>query len=658
MEKTYKPVPDVEALRYKGTPDKPDIKIFVSHRIDLDSDTIDNPLYIPVRCGAVYDERDNVEMLGDDTGDNISEKRMSFCELTVQYWAWKNVKADYYGLCHYRRYISFAQEKVRDTDDNNHIVENTFDDDFTQKYGLIESKMITEISKYDIISIDPVQLDRLSHQVPVSVYQSLKNNPNVFPIEAIDAFIAITKKEYPEYAADVDEYFRGYTWRAFNCYIMKAHLFNEYNEMLFHILTLLEDQIDCTFYSQEQLRIPGYMGEALWGIFYLHQEHIGDRKLHECQLIRIENTEHKKELFPAFSHSNIPILLASSNEYVPFLSVLLQSIIYNSTDSHNYDIIVIENQISKKNQSILLNMIDDFPNFSLRFINATRYLSNKKLHTALHVTVMTYLRLAMLDIMTHYHKAIYMDCDVVVNSDIAELYETNLNGYMIGAAIDTVMAGWCNTDGNEQKSYNRNVVGLKHEFEYFNAGNIIVNLDEFRNSYTSKQLFEIAQSKSWKWFDQDVLNQVCEGHVKFIDNNWNVMSHWHDYDWQLPEYFAPNSIYQNYKQALSAPKAIHFAGRTMPCYVPYVDLGNIFWKYARISPFYEQIIFMHTVIQSDSRSGARKLADKILPKGSRRREVAKRILPKGSLRWRFCKQIYYIIRPKYRPIKVKDEDKE
>ena len=96
MEKQYKPVPDIEALRYHGTPEKPDIKIFVSHRIDLDSETIDNPLYVPVRCGAVYDEREDVRMLGDDTGENISERRMSFCELTVQYWAWKNVKVDYY----------------------------------------------------------------------------------------------------------------------------------------------------------------------------------------------------------------------------------------------------------------------------------------------------------------------------------------------------------------------------------------------------------------------------------------------------------------------------------------------------------------------------------------------------------------------------------
>ena len=87
------------------------IRIFVSHRIDIDSETVDTPVYFPVRCGAVYDEEGNSEIQGDDTGDNISKLRMSFCEFTVQYWAWKNVDADYYGLCHYRRYLSFSDKR-------------------------------------------------------------------------------------------------------------------------------------------------------------------------------------------------------------------------------------------------------------------------------------------------------------------------------------------------------------------------------------------------------------------------------------------------------------------------------------------------------------------------------------------------------------------
>lgn len=43
----------------------------------------------------------------DNEGDNISGKNPDYCELTAQYWAWKNIDCDYYGFFHYRRYLTF-----------------------------------------------------------------------------------------------------------------------------------------------------------------------------------------------------------------------------------------------------------------------------------------------------------------------------------------------------------------------------------------------------------------------------------------------------------------------------------------------------------------------------------------------------------------------
>ena len=55
-----------------------------------------HPLLVPLQIGTAYHEKIN-NMLHDDTGDNISYKNNRYCELTGQYWVWKNQQADYYG---------------------------------------------------------------------------------------------------------------------------------------------------------------------------------------------------------------------------------------------------------------------------------------------------------------------------------------------------------------------------------------------------------------------------------------------------------------------------------------------------------------------------------------------------------------------------------
>ena len=431
------------------------------------------------------------------------------------------------------------------------------------------------------------------------------------------------------------------------------------------ILMDIYGEISTTYYSREQLRLWGYVGEIVFGIYYNHVKKQETVKTKELRIVKINNTDRVAELLPAFSQNDIPIVVSSSDAYAPFLSVVIQSIMDNSSKENNYDLIVLTKDIIESNKKTLQEMIFTHRNFSLRFVNASKYISNRSLHIAMHITPMTYLRLAVFDILGHFDKAIYLDCDIVVNADIAELYSVNLEKCYVGAALDTVMAGWCNVPGNPQIKYNEKTVGLKRKFEYFNAGVLVINLKAFRKDYSTDALFNIASSKDWNWFDQDVLNKVCEGKVKIVENEWNVMAHKHDFEYQLAEFFAPYSIYKNYIKALAAPKIIHYAGRVLPCFVPDVDLAFIFWKYARKTPYYEMILAAMSSNQigakfnllADPRSGARKLADKLLPPGTRRRKFAKMLLPKGSLRWRFCKQIYYIFRPKYRPKKeVEIED--
>ena len=91
------------------------IKILVaSHKPDK---VYCDDVYTPIHVGRAISKykEEMADMIGDDTGDNISAKNGTYCELTATYWAWKNLKdVEYVGLAHYRRYFEtkFTNENV------------------------------------------------------------------------------------------------------------------------------------------------------------------------------------------------------------------------------------------------------------------------------------------------------------------------------------------------------------------------------------------------------------------------------------------------------------------------------------------------------------------------------------------------------------------
>ena len=81
------------------------IQVYVVSHSEEDIRDIDaNDVYVPLFVGR--DGKDNFGFVSDDTGDNISSKNSSYCELTGLYWMWKNSTADIIGLVHYRRYFA------------------------------------------------------------------------------------------------------------------------------------------------------------------------------------------------------------------------------------------------------------------------------------------------------------------------------------------------------------------------------------------------------------------------------------------------------------------------------------------------------------------------------------------------------------------------
>lgn len=126
---------------------KPNIQILVvNHK---PSYVADNALLKPIQVGAEIAGKKLPGMeYYDNSGDNISKSNQSYCEMTAVYWAWKNLKADYYGLFHYRRYLSFAPDSPENPHPGKAYPDIPSSLEATQ---LNEAQMRKVIEQYDLV---------------------------------------------------------------------------------------------------------------------------------------------------------------------------------------------------------------------------------------------------------------------------------------------------------------------------------------------------------------------------------------------------------------------------------------------------------------------------------------------------------------------------
>ena len=180
---------------------------------------------------------------------------------------------------------------------------------------------------------------------------------------------------------------------------------------------------------------------------------------------------------------------------------------------------------------------------------------------------------------------------MVVNSDIAELYDTELEGDYLGAAKDIDLAGCIKNDLN-QAEYVKKDIGCIGADEYFQAGVLLFNLPEMRKKADMLYLLKVAVERNWNYMDQDILNHVYQKKIKYLNQSWNCVMDWREPNASRMAILkdAPFALYNEYLEARKNPKIVHYAGYQKPWNVPACDFAEYFWKYARQTVFYEEIL--------------------------------------------------------------------
>ena len=348
---------------------------------------------------------------------------------------------------------------------------------------------------------------------------------------------------------------------------------------------------------------------------------------------------------PVFADENaVTICLTSSDYFAPMCGVAVVSIIENMSPQRNYDILILTSKMSDKNKMLLGKLGGD--NCSIRFVEFEENLFSAEITTHDSYSEYTYYRLMIPSICQKYKKVLYLDSDMVINHDVAELYDVDIDGYYAAAVLDLTILTW------QVMKERHPLYGYLEELEltepgtYMQGGVALYNTAMIDADYSVETLVEKANERQYQNCDQELLNMCFKGKIKFMPVNWNTVV-MHPAYVDLYEYWLPKQYYDLYVEARNNPYIIHYSFGQIPCYGTNMDMESYFWEYARKSPFYEQLMWM-VIMKQLPVTSTQILAQQSGKVGIKQKiktsNVLLKIFPYNSKQREFVKKIYRKIR--------------
>lgn len=257
------------------------------------------------------------------------------------------------------------------------------------------------------------------------------------------------------------------------------------------------------------------------------------------------------------------IIVTSANDnYAQHLGVMLTSLLENNKQSGHIDIYIIDGGISENNKTKLQRVVKNYDR-NVTFLKVDRKLFESfTLNTNMnYVTIETYFRILIPSLLSEeITKALYLDCDIVVEQDIREFWNTDLSNDYAAAVDERYLL---------KKRQRRNLnqaLSIPRDAYYFNAGVLLMNLKKWREAEISKQLLKFIEENPEKLrlMDQDALNVILHGKWINLDYKWNYTSLHH------------------IKKPMENPAIIHFTGKEKP-WNSNVPFKEKYEKYLRCS---------------------------------------------------------------------------
>ncbi len=270
--------------------------------------------------------------------------------------------------------------------------------------------------------------------------------------------------------------------------------------------------------------------------------------------------------------TTIPIFFTIDDKFAPYVDCAIRSIMENASPDRRYKFIVLHENVTPEHIEMISAPVE--PPFEIEFIAMEEGFkgiadrSENRLRCDFF-TMTIYFRIFIAGMFPQYDKGIYIDSDIIVPGDISEMFDIDLGDAIIAACPDYSIQG-----ATELVTYVEQVVGIPR-LEYVNSGVLLMDLKKMRDLHFDEHFLTLMNTYHFDSIapDQDYINAMCRGKILFLVECWDTMPPLEGSIEGKPE-----------------PKLIHYNLFQKPwCYddIPYED---VFWGYARKSPFYQDIL--------------------------------------------------------------------
>lgn len=632
-----------------------DIKIGVAcHK---PSELPKNELFLPIHVGAALSDR-QLGIQRDDEGDNISSKNPQYCELTAQYWLWKNVKADYYGLCHYRRFMCFNGDKTKQ---NNRfqIEASSLNSENIKRFGLEDSKQMRKIiEKYDVITGMQQKVSNLYTPYGpkrTAIDHWVAHDRALIMKKDLEAMFRILREVSPELYASAKKYMNGPYFSGFNCFVMKREFFDEMCNIEFEVLKRLEKEIDFKNYNQQLTRIYGFMAEIISSSYIYHLQKNGKRVLN-VPLVYFNYTDPVEKIEPSNKNA-IPIIFnCADNSPIRFIPTL-KSFFSHIDKKREYDISVVFEDRNSALEKSVFNMIDDDKNISLRFVSAKKIVDDAVERLAIKTGMQIsrsekkqskydeksdFSALPFLPYLFNgYKRAFVFDEDILFAGSIVDAWDKyNDSEESICAPREPLMMANINDIYTETaEEYISSVID--EPYDYFSSSSMIMNFEAIRKKYSFTDIsYSLAEPSRPGCYRQKetLMNILFQRDKKIIDQTMCVYEDSNQFlKNRLP--YMPFSLYRDLCSARKSPVIYKYMDYD-PWQNGLTEISRLFWNYARETELYDELIRYGIVVEKiKEQTEKKRISEKVFRPGTKARLVASKIIPRESKRYKLAKKV-------------------